>query len=156
MIYIVAAAGCGAAGAVLAISQPIIQPGNEFNLRWAAEMLFVSMIGALGTIEGPILGAIIFFVLQQSLQNWGAWYRIIFVAVAVAVSVAIWQPRGLWGAVRERFHFELLPVGYRIVVDDANTTAGPRRLRRLWSKVRRRIGSSARGAGGTDSLEGAL
>jgi branched-chain amino acid transport system permease protein len=113
MIFIVAAAGCGAAGAVLAISQPFIQPGNEFSLSWTAEMLFVTMIGGLGTIEGPILGSIIFFTLQQWLQNWGAWYLIIFGAVAVAI--AIWQPRGLWGIVRDKFHFELLPVGYRVV-----------------------------------------
>jgi branched-chain amino acid transport system permease protein len=115
-IYVIAAAGCGAAGSVLAISQPFLQVGAEFNLQWAAEMLFVSMIGGLGTIEGPILGATIFFVLQQSLQNLGAWYLIIF--GAIAVGVAIWQPRGLWGAVRDRFHFELLPVGYRVVARD--------------------------------------
>ena len=111
-VFIVAAAGCGAAGAVLAISQPFIQLGNEFNLQWAAEMLFASMIGGLGTIEGPILGCVIFFVLQQSLQNYGAWYLIIF--GALAVGVAIWQPRGIWGFVRDTFHFELLPVGYRV------------------------------------------
>jgi branched-chain amino acid transport system permease protein len=80
------------------------------NLQWAAEMLFVSMIGGLGTIEGPILGCIIFFALQQSLAQQGAWYLIIFGSVAVAV--AIWQPRGLWGAFRDRFHIELLPVGH--------------------------------------------
>jgi branched-chain amino acid transport system permease protein len=113
MVYIIAAAGCGAAGAVLAIHQPFIQPGNEFNLQWVAEMLFVSMIGGLGTIEGPILGSIIFFFLQQLLQNWGAWYLIIFGTVAVVV--AIWQPRGIWGFLRDRFNFELLPVGYRVV-----------------------------------------
>ncbi len=42
----------------------------------------------------------------------GAWYLIIF--GAVAVTIAIWQPRGLWGIVRDKFHFELLPVGYRV------------------------------------------
>jgi branched-chain amino acid transport system permease protein len=111
-IFIVAAAGCGAAGAVLAVSQPFLQTGNEFNLQWAAEMLFASMIGGLGTIEGPILGCVIFFVLQQTLQNYGAWYLIIF--GAVAVGVAIWQPRGIWGFIRDTFHVELLPVGYRV------------------------------------------
>ena len=109
-IFVIAAAGCGAAGAVLAISQPFIQPSNEFNLQWAAEMLFVSMIGGLGTIEGPIVGSIIFFVLQQTLQQQGVWYLILVGALAVAV--ALWQPRGLWGAFRHRFGTELLPVGY--------------------------------------------
>ena len=110
MVYVVAAAGCGAAGAVLAISQPFVQPGNEFSLQWAAEMIFVTMIGGMGTIEGPIVGSIIFFVLQQSLQQQGAWYLIIFGTVAMVI--AIWQPRGLWGAFREKFHIELLPVGH--------------------------------------------
>jgi branched-chain amino acid transport system permease protein len=111
-IFIVAAAGCGAAGAVLAISQPFIQPSSVFSLQWAAEMLFVSMIGGLGTIEGPIIGAIIFFVLQQSLQQQGAWYLIIFGTLAVVI--ALWQPRGIWGAFRDRFHVDLLPVGYHV------------------------------------------
>jgi branched-chain amino acid transport system permease protein len=109
-VFLIAAAGTGAAGAVLALSQTYLQTTNEFNLQWAAEMLFVSMIGGLGTIEGPILGCIIFFALQQSLAQQGAWYLIIFGTVAVVV--ALWQPRGLWGAFRDRFHVELLPVGH--------------------------------------------
>jgi branched-chain amino acid transport system permease protein len=109
-VFLIAAAGTGAAGAVLALSQTYLQTSNEFNLQWAAEMLFVSMIGGLGTIEGPILGCIIFFALQQSLAQQGAWYLIIFGTVAVVV--ALWQPRGLWGAFRDRFHVELLPVGH--------------------------------------------
>lgn len=110
LIFVIAAAGCGAAGAVLAISQPFVQPSSVFNIQWAAEMLFVSMIGGLGTIEGPIIGSILYFALQQTLQQYGVWYLIIFGSVAVVV--ALWQPRGLWGAFRERFHVELLPVGY--------------------------------------------
>ena len=110
LIFVIAAAGCGAAGAVLAISQPFIQPSSVFNIQWAAEMLFVSMIGGLGTIEGPIIGSILYFVLQQTLQQYGAWYLIIFGSLTVVV--ALWQPRGLWGAFRDRFHGELLPVGY--------------------------------------------
>jgi branched-chain amino acid transport system permease protein len=70
------------------------------------------MIGGLGTIEGPIIGAIIFFVLQQSLQQQGAWYLIIFGTLAVVI--ALWQPRGIWGTFRDRFHVDLLPVGYHV------------------------------------------
>ncbi len=113
LIFVVGAAGCAAAGAVLTLSQSYVQPTNEFTVQWAAEMLFVSMIGGLGTLEGPILGCIIYFALQQSLAQQGAWYLIILGAVAVAV--ALWQPEGLWGAVRRRFHVELLPVGYHVL-----------------------------------------
>jgi branched-chain amino acid transport system permease protein len=110
LIFVIAAAGCAAAGAVLTLSQTYVQPTNEFSLQWAAEMLFVSMIGGLGTIEGPILGCIIFFGLQQTLAQQGAWYLVILGSVAIIV--ALWQPRGLWGAVRDKFGIELLPVGH--------------------------------------------
>jgi len=79
------------AGAVLAISQPFIQLGNEFNLQWAAEMLFASMIADWARLRARS-SRIIYFVLQQTLQNYGAWYLIIF--GALAVGVAIWQPEG--------------------------------------------------------------
>jgi branched-chain amino acid transport system permease protein len=110
LIFVIAAAGCAAAGAVLTLSQTYVQPTNEFSLQWAAEMLFVSMIGGLGTIEGPILGCVIFFGLQQTLAQQGAWYLVILGSVAIIV--ALWQPRGLWGAVRDKFGIELLPVGH--------------------------------------------
>lgn len=110
LIFVIAAAGCATAGAVLTLSQTYVQPTNEFSLQWAAEMLFVSMIGGLGTIEGPILGCIIFFALQQGLAGQGAWYLVILGSVAVIV--ALWQPRGIWGAVRDRYGVELLPVGH--------------------------------------------
>ncbi len=111
-IFVIAATGCGAAGAVLAISQPFVQPGNAFNINWLAEMLFATIIGGIGTVEGPIIGTIVYFVLYQSLQGLGAWYLIIFGALAVAV--ALWQPGGVWGLVRDKTRFELLPVGYRV------------------------------------------
>lgn len=112
IVYLVAALGCGAAGALLAVSQLQVQPGSVFSVQWAAEMIFVSMIGGMGTLEGPIIGTILFFVLQQNLAQEGAWYLIIFGTVAVIV--AIWTPRGLWGAFRQRTGIELFPVGYRV------------------------------------------
>lgn len=112
VVFLVAAFGCGAAGAILAVSQLQVQPGSVFSIQWAAEMIFVSMIGGMGTLEGPIVGTVIFFVLQQNLAQQGAWYLIIF--GAVAVGVAIWAPRGIWGEVRRRTGVELFPVGYRL------------------------------------------
>ncbi len=131
LVYLVAALGCGAAGALLAVSQLQVQPGSVFSIQWAAEMIFVSMIGGMGTLEGPIVGTILFFLLQQNLAQQGAWYLIIFGSLAVVV--AIWTPKGLWGALRQRTGLELFPVGYRLVTPDrADAPARPssRRLRR--------------------------
>jgi ABC-type branched-subunit amino acid transport system permease subunit len=110
LVFLVAAAGCGAAGAVYAISQQFIVPSAAFSVSFTAEMIFITIIGGIGTIEGPIVGTIVFFVLQQTLSADGTWYWIILGIVAMAI--AIWAPRGIWGLVSERFGIRLFPVGY--------------------------------------------
>ena len=106
LVFIVAAAGCGAAGAFYVINQLGVQPNAAFSVQLSAEMIFITIIGGIGTIEGPIVGTIVFFALQQWLSQDGTWYWIIL--GLVAISVAIWAPRGLWGLVRVR----LFPTGY--------------------------------------------
>jgi branched-chain amino acid transport system permease protein len=110
LVFIVAALGCGAAGALYAISQQFIVPSAAFSVSFTAEMIFITIIGGIGTIEGPIVGTIVFFVLQQTLSTEGTWYWIILGLVAIAV--AIWAPRGIWGVVADRFSIRLFPVGY--------------------------------------------
>ena len=110
LVFIVAGAGCGAAGAVLAISQLQVQPSAVFSIQWTAEMAFATIIGGLGTIEGPIIGTAVFMVLQQTLQSYNAWYLIVLGLVAVIV--ALFARRGLWGLVDEHLNIRLFPVGY--------------------------------------------
>jgi branched-chain amino acid transport system permease protein len=113
LVFVVAAAGCGAAGGVLAIEQLQVVPGTSggvFSVQWTAEMAFAVIIGGIGTIEGPILGTIVYMVLQQSLQSYNAWYLIIL--GLVAISIALFARRGLWGTIEERLNLRLFPVGY--------------------------------------------
>jgi len=110
IVYLVAAAGAGAAGSLLIISQLNVQAGSIFNVQWSAYMIFVALIGGVGSIEGPIIGTLIFFALQQSLADRGAWYLIILGGIAVVM--AMYLPRGLWGLVTDRFDLKLFPVGY--------------------------------------------
>ena len=109
-VFVVAAAGCGAAGAMIAIYNQSVDPGASFTVLWSARMIFAVVIGGIGTIEGPILGAIIFYALQQSLASHGAWYFIVLGLVAIAV--ALWARRGLWGILADRLHIRIFPVGY--------------------------------------------
>jgi ABC-type branched-subunit amino acid transport system permease subunit len=125
LVFMVAAAGCGAAGALLIISQPFVEPAAAFSVQWSAKMIFVTIIGGIGTIEGPILGTIVFFVLQQTLSQYGTWYFIVLGLVAMAV--AIWAPRGLWGAIADRLDIRLFPTGYWLW---PNGSSGGRWLRR--------------------------
>jgi branched-chain amino acid transport system permease protein len=110
LVFVVAGIGCGAAGGVLAISQLQVQPSAVFTVQWTAEMAFATIIGGLGTIEGPIIGTAVYMVLQQTLASYNAWYLIIL--GLVAIGVALFARRGLWGLVDSRLSFRLFPVGY--------------------------------------------
>ncbi len=124
LVFVVAGAGCGAAGALLAISQLQVQPSAVFSVQWTAEMAFATIIGGLGTIEGPIIGTIVYMVLQQTLASYNAWYLIILGLVAIVV--ALFARRGLWGLVDEHLHVRLFPVGYWLRTTGATGRSGAR------------------------------
>jgi branched-chain amino acid transport system permease protein len=128
LVFVVAGAGCGAAGAVLAISQLQVQPSAVFSVQWTAEMAFATIIGGLGTIEGPIIGTIVYMVLQQTLASYNAWYLIILGLVAIVV--ALFARRGLWGLADTRLNVRLFPVGYWVRLDTDRPRTRFARLRR--------------------------
>jgi branched-chain amino acid transport system permease protein len=111
VVYLAAAIGGGAAGGLLAISQLNVEANNVYGVQWSAYMIFVVLIGGIGTLEGPILGTIVFFTLQQTLASHGGWYLII--VGTVAVIMAVWLRQGLWG-LADRFGVRLFPVGYQV------------------------------------------
>jgi branched-chain amino acid transport system permease protein len=124
-VFVVAGIGCGAAGALLAVSSLIVQPSAVFSVEWTAKMAFAVIIGGLGTIEGPILGTIVYIVLQQTLASYNAWYLIILGLVAMLI--ALFARRGLWGIVDDRLHVRLFPVGYWLWPPDSGGRRGRRR-----------------------------
>jgi branched-chain amino acid transport system permease protein len=106
--YVLAALGTGAVGAVIFAHDLYVQPGSAFGVQYSVYMMFMVVIGGLGTIEGPILGAVIFFVLQETLADYGAWYLVLLGGLAILVT--LFAPRGLWGSLG----ISLLPIGYRL------------------------------------------
>ena len=111
LAYILAAVGFGAVGGMLIVSTLYIDPATVFSVNYSADMLFMVVIGGIGTMEGPIVGAVIFFAVQEWFSSYGAWY---LVAIgAVAIGVVLTAPGGLWGIAARR-GWSLLPVGYRV------------------------------------------
>ncbi|MGH7764609.1 MAG: branched-chain amino acid ABC transporter permease [Candidatus Dormibacteraceae bacterium] len=123
IVYLVAAAGAGAVGSLLIISQLRVQPASIFNVQWSAYMIFAVLIGGVGSMEGPIIGTLIFFALQQSLADRGAWYLIIL--GGIAVTMAMYIPRGLWGLIGDRFDLKLFPVGYWVHIGPVRRRVEP-------------------------------
>jgi len=110
--YVVAAAGCGVAGAVIYLNLLRVQPAAAFSVNWTAFMIFIVVIGGIGTIEGPIVGALLFFALQEVLADLGAAYLIVLGLVAIVVTIK--APQGLWGYAAGRWGWSIFPTGRRL------------------------------------------
>ncbi|MFZ5847779.1 MAG: branched-chain amino acid ABC transporter permease [Actinomycetota bacterium] len=112
IVYLVSAAGCGAAGAVIVIASLSVNPDAIFDVQWSAYMIFIVVIGGIGYIEGPLLGAVVFFALQQTLADYGSWYLVLLGLIGILVAIRL--PRGLWGLFSDRTSISLFPVGYYV------------------------------------------
>jgi branched-chain amino acid transport system permease protein len=114
-VYIIVAFGTGVTGAVIYLNLLRVQPEAAFSLNWSSLMIFAVVIGGLGTIEGPIIGAIIFFALQQLLSDYGTWYLILI--GALAAGIVVFARRGLWGTVVKYWPVDLFPVRRRLCLE---------------------------------------
>lgn len=112
VVFILAAAGTAAAGALWLASASNFQPRAYFGVHWTAYMLFMVLVGGLGRIEGAIIGAVLFFVIETFFAAYGAWYLVGL--GAVAVFFALMLPKGLWGWIGPRLPGEAIPTGYHV------------------------------------------
>ena len=137
ILFVLAAAGCGGAGAMTLANTLFIEPTSIFGVNWTAYMIFMVLVGGLGTFEGPIIGAIVLFLIQNHFGSSGVWY-LVGLGVA-AILFALLLPRGLWGTVRDRFEIQLLPGRASASgVASAPTRLRPRRRRERTSTTSRR------------------
>ena len=116
IIFVLAAAGCAAAGALTLSTLITFQPKTFFSVQWTAYMIFLTLVGGLGTFEGPIVGAVVFFIVESLFGGSGVWYLVTLGATALVFS--LWVPRGIWGTLSARSGLQLMPIGYRLVFGD--------------------------------------
>jgi branched-chain amino acid transport system permease protein len=113
-VYVVTAAATGMVGALIYLQKARISPDAAFSvLDWTAYVIFIVVIGGIGTIEGPIVGVLVFYVLQTNLAHFGTWYLILLGLFAILVM--LFFPRGIWGYLSERFGLVIFPIRRRLV-----------------------------------------
>ena len=112
LIFVLAAFGVAMAGAVWLATALTFQPKAYFSVQWTAYMIFMVLVGGIGTFEGAIIGAVIFFVIETWFGAAGVWYLVGLGATALVFALVL--PRGIWGAIERRTGLRLLPVGYRL------------------------------------------
>lgn len=109
IVFLTSAFGTGVAGGLIYMQKARISPDAAFSVTdWTAYVIFIVVIGGIGTIEGPILGVLIFFALQSILADFGSWYLMTLGVLAIIIMLV--APRGLWGLFSERTGTQLFPI----------------------------------------------
>jgi len=116
IVYVLTAFGTAMIGALIFLQKLRISPDTAFSVNdWTAFIIFITIIGGIGRVEGPVIGTIIFFILRQALADLGSLYLLMMGAVAIVVM--LWAPKGLWGLIAERFGWQLLPLQRQLVLE---------------------------------------
>jgi branched-chain amino acid transport system permease protein len=115
-VYLIAALIAGLVGSLVVVEKLRITPAAAFSVTdWSADVIFIVIIGGIGSVEGPIVGTLIFFALRFLLADYGAWYLITLGTIAIIVMLK--APRGLWGLVGDGFNLHLFPVQRQVRLD---------------------------------------
>ena len=120
-VFLASSFGTGLAGGLIYLQKARISPDAAFSvLDWTALVIFVVVIGGIGTIEGPIVGIIVLFLLQSLLADFGSWYLMLLGLIGIVIM--LFAPRGLWGLFSDKTGIQLFPVRRRLVIHDDQTT----------------------------------
>jgi branched-chain amino acid transport system permease protein len=96
MAFVLSAALAGLAGAVKVI---VAQNASLTDVHWSSsgEVVLMTLVGGLGTIFGPVVGAFVITAMQQYLAGLGQWVQVIQGAIFVACVLAF--RRGVVGEI---------------------------------------------------------
>jgi branched-chain amino acid transport system permease protein len=106
-VYVVASAGAALAGALYFVGNLRISPDAAFSVNWSAFAIFMVVIGGIGRIEGPLIGALVFWGLNKAFSDWGSWYLLGLGLLAIVMTLRFRQ--GLAGWLHERWGLSLFP-----------------------------------------------
>jgi branched-chain amino acid transport system permease protein len=99
--FALSAAMVGPAGAIYASTVSYIEPGDVFDILLTVEPIIMAMLGGPGTVAGPLLGAVVFIVLEQTVwANFVALHAAVLGVLVIVLAMAL--PEGLLGRWRRR------------------------------------------------------
>jgi len=82
--YVISGVICGIAGFLLANFSSFISP-EMTDWSHSAELLLILIFGGLGSLLGPVIGSVVFVLLEQWLSSLTMYWELIFGALLVAV-----------------------------------------------------------------------
>ncbi|MBN8998317.1 MAG: branched-chain amino acid ABC transporter permease [Rhizobiales bacterium] len=100
-------------GAVYFMAQLRINPPSAFDPMWANVAIFIVMIGGIGSIEGVLIGSLIFFVADRWFGEYGATYFVVLGLMTLLV--ALYARTGIWGLISKRWDAPWFPIRRHLV-----------------------------------------
>lgn len=99
--HALSAALVGLAGGLYAINFQYIAPGAVFDFRLSLTIVLMPVVGGIGTVVGPVLGALVFSTIQMKLLELPALRdSYLFIYGGMLIAVMLFEPRGLVGLAR--------------------------------------------------------
>ncbi|SEQ20366.1 amino acid/amide ABC transporter membrane protein 2, HAAT family [Faunimonas pinastri] len=114
VVFVAAAVATGMVGSLIFLQKLTVTPVAAFSINdWTVNIIFITVIGGIGRVEGPVIGTAVFFLLRQFLADFGSIYIIVLGVVAIAIMLK--APRGLWGFLADRYGWQVFPLTRRVV-----------------------------------------
>lgn len=110
--FLIAAFWVSLTGCLLFMNQAYIVPASAFSIDWTIAMVFMVIIGGSGTIEGPIVGAIVYIILRQYLYEFPGYSNIILGVIAIVIIIV--APKGIMGYLNHKFNLDIFSIRRRI------------------------------------------
>ena len=107
LCFVICGLFCSLGGGIYYLNNVSIYPNSGFAISWTVSLVFIVIIGGIGTMSGPIVGTIIYIALSERLAELPAgWPNIILGAIAILV--ILFLPDGIMGTLQKRLNFEIL------------------------------------------------
>ena len=97
--FSISAFTAGLMGGVHATKLGAIEPYSIFGIAWTTTMINIVIIGGIGTITGPIIGAIFLTLLSENLADFYT-YHLIITGIILILAIRF-MPTGIWGTIRD-------------------------------------------------------
>ncbi len=116
-VYVAVAGMTAMVGSIISLQKIRVSPDAAFSVNdWTAFVIFIVVIGGIGTIEGLIVGTLVYFMLREFLSDLGSIYLLFLGALAIVIMLV--APKGIWGYIAARWNISLFPTGYHVNTKD--------------------------------------
>ena len=101
-VFLFSAAITGLASGLYFMDVVIITPPSAFSISWASYIVFVVVAGGMGTVAGPVIGAILFIVVDRLLAAVAGQGLLVLGGLSIFLMLVL--PRGVMGVVHDLHH----------------------------------------------------